>query len=368
MKIGTVTVHHAHNYGAMLQAYALQQELIELGYETELVDYDEINSKLFVKLNNKSIKDIISWIFYNLRTLIHYKEMKMAFNRFENFYEIYFYKSKKFNDYNDIDVSYLDMLLVGSDQVWCFKQGGNRPFFQLKFNNDIMKASYEASMGGFFCLSDEQKKDFSSSLQGFKRFSVRERETGEYIKNVIEDISYEVSLDPVFLLNRERWMNLSNDSFQYELPDKYILCYELIRGDGTKECIEKLKKKYDLPVVVLHANIYSAIKGDINIYDAGPLEMIYLINHSEVVVTSSFHGTVFSIVFDKPFYSILTKHGPGRISEMLNNMRLSDRIFKLGSDVNLDCDFKYSTKILDIEKEQSINYLRKLGEAEKCAE
>lgn len=368
MKIGTVTVHHAHNYGAMLQAYALQQELVELGYETELIDYDEIKSKIFVKFNMKSSKGFISGIFYNLKTILHYKDMKTAFNRFEDFYNNYYYKSKKFINYDDIDVSYLDMLLVGSDQVWSFKQGGNRPFFQLDFDKKIMKASYAASMGGFFNLTDEQRKDFSSSLQAFKSFSVRERETGEYIKKLIGDISYEVSLDPVFLLDRERWMNLSNDSFQYELPDKYILCYELIKGEGTEECIEKLKKKYDLPVVVLHANIYSAIKGDINIYDAGPLEMIYLINHSEGVVTSSFHGTVFSIVFDKPFYSILTKHGPGRISEMLNNMRLSDRIFNLGSDVNLDCDFDYSRKILEIEKEQSINYLRKLGEAEKCAE
>ncbi len=367
MKIGTVTVHHAHNYGAMLQAYALQHALKKINCETVLIDYDEIKSKIFVKVNTNSLKQILSGIYYNVIIFMKYKEMKRGFDRFEKFYNDELDKTDKYVRLSDIKVDDIDMLLVGSDQIWNMKNKDNRPFFELNFGGKIRKASYAASMGSYFTLTEEVKKHFINSLGEFDYISVREKETGEYIKKITGK-DYRIDIDPVFLLEMKDWDSLCEKAKCYELPNEYILCYELINSDKTKICLEEMKRKTGLPVVVITPNIYCNLKEKYIIRDAGPIEMVDLIRKAKYVVTTSFHGIVFSILYNRSFQAILTNHGVGRIKELLTNMRLEKQIFSDVKSINLNCDFNYSNEFICGDKMDSYNYLLKLKETCKCVE
>jgi len=365
MKITTVTVHHAHNYGAMLQAYGLQKALVYLGYETEILDYDEIHSKIFIPLNFSGMKSFGSAIYYNLKIFFRYFEYKRAYSKFENFYENYMKKSKLYACYEDIHELDSDLLLAGSDQIWNLKRGKNRPFFQLDFSDSIPKASYAASMGSFFNLDKEIAERFKNSLKDFSAISVREKETGDYIKGLSEEFEYNIHIDPVFLLERREWEELSFDACKYNLPDNYILCYELLPQKEISECIEKIKRMTGYPVVVLTPNVYSKQKGTAVIRDAGPLEMLSLIKNAKCVVTTSYHGTMFSILFEKPFYSVLTSHGKGRIQEVLKNMQLENRIYDKETRIDLHCDFRAANYYVEAQRKHAYNYLKSLQKLEE---
>lgn len=356
MKIAIVTVHHAHNYGAMLQAYGLQQALIKTGYDAIIIDYDEIKSSLFPRLTNKSLKGILSWFFYSIKTLIKIKTIKRGYKRFETFYEHFLIKTDKYLTLSQIDLTGIDLLLVGSDQVWSMKRDGNRPYFQLDFGGEILRASYAASMGSYFSLTDNTKKAFKNSLDRFCAISVREKETSEYVE-LLTGKKCRIDLDPVFLLDMNEWDDIANTAHRYKLPPKYILCYELLKSNEMYKCVQRIKEIYHLPVVVLSPSIFYHQRGDKTIIDAGPVEMVDLIRNAEYVVTNSFHGTVYAILYHKLFYSVLTSHGPGRIKELLENMGLGNRIYCSGKEIDSKCDFAIANDYIKKQNLESYKYI-----------
>lgn len=360
MTIYTLTVHHAHNYGAMLQAYALQQKLLELGFVTRIIDYDEIKSKLFYPVKKNSLNESVYNLLFNFKILLYYKQYKRAYDRFEKFYDEQFLKTDKYEECTDIKVPESDILLVGSDQIWNLKQGKSRHYFFLDFSNSAIKASYAASMGSFFSLNDSVREEFKRALLDFKQISVREKESGDYIKQ-LTGCDYQLHIDPVFLLERNKWDFLVEQCPEERRHEKYIFCYELIPSKTLEECVRAITKRTGFKVVSISPDAHSRLRGDIIIRNAGPIEMLKWLRDAEIVISSSYHGIAFSILYEKPFYAITTEHGKGRIDELLENMGLESRIGNGRSDYDITCDFTEARKYICSQKTLAEKYLCSLS-------
>lgn len=362
MKILTATYHHEHNYGAMLQAYALQQCLISLGYENEIIDYVENIPTIFKKVGFSPKKQNLSALLYNAKVLLKYKKFKTGYQRFEDFYNKNMIKTKRYELYEELKDIDGDMLLAGSDQLWNFKNRDSiNKFFTFSFNHSIKKVTYAISMGGFHGFSKQMKQEFNNCVKEFDYISVREPDVIEYLEQENVDVEYQINIDPVFLLQKEQWFQLV-DSCQneYDFGD-YIVCYELIPNPVLNIILHELKEKFGYKVVIVAPNAYSKLKGDYIINDAGPVELLKIIKNAKYVVSTSFHGIAFSIIFNKPFYAVLSSHAPGRIKTLLKTFGFENK--GIGSaDHTLDYNFDYSQvdNMINKQREDSIQYLSTL--------
>jgi len=361
MKIKTITFHYAHNYGAVLQAYALQNTLLSLGHENKIIDYKQKKMHVFVKYGWKSNNNIITATIINILVLVRYREHKMRFYKFEDFINNYLILTKHYKSYEELKLNPpdADVYLVGSDQVWNIYQEKIRSEVSfLKFGDEnIKRMSYAASMGT--CdLSVEQKKLFGNLITNMDKISVREKEACDFIMNNY-GIKSEVHLDPVFLLKKDQWAGLA---IEPSFRNKYILCYPLSFTPLLNETIKKIKGLTGYEVIVLTANIREKVIGDIYIRNAGPRELLGLIKDAQIVLTSSFHGLAFSIIFEKNFY-VFPLVFQSRINNILDLLELSEQQVSTLENVNLkSINYEKTNTILSGEISKSIDYLQRLKE------
>lgn len=361
MKICTATYHHEHNYGAMLQAYALQQCLLSIGYENEIIDYVEHTPKLFKNVRISFRKQNLSAILYNIKVLLRYKKFKLGFSRFEEFYQHKMKKTKAYYQYKDLkDIGCeCDLLLAGSDQLWNFKNRlGINEFFTFSFNDTAKKATYAISMGGYHAFSNEIKKKFDESLEKFSCISAREADVITYLNEAHIDVKTKIHIDPVFLLDKQHWSKLADECKAAYNFGEYIVCYELIPNPVMNIILEKLKSKFGYKVVIVAPNAYSKLSGDYIVNDAGPMELLKIIRDAKYVVSTSFHGIAFSIIFNKPFYAVLSNHAPGRIKNLLQIFGFENKgISDLEDELDSDYDYSKVDMLIKQQQKESIKYL-----------
>lgn len=362
MKICTATYHRAHNYGAMLQAYALQQSLISLGYENEIIDYTEHKPRLFRKISISLKKDNLASVYYNIKILLKYKKFKSGYERFERFYRDKIIKTRPYYKYDELQDISCDLLLAGSDQIWNFKnKSGISEFYTFSFNHEIKKATYAVSMGGYSQFDDSIKKEFNSRLKEFQYISARECDVIEYINKEKINVQNRINIDPVFLLGKQEWSALADESEQSHDFGEYILCYELIPNPVMEHIANKLKEQYGYKIVIVAPTAYSKMKGDYVVNDAGPMELVKLIRDSKYVVSTSFHGIAFSIIFNKPFYAVFSAHAPGRIKNLLQIYELENKgISNIDSRLDNTYDFSRVNELIEQQRKSGIEYLSSL--------
>ena len=183
----TVTWHHAHNFGAMLQSYALQKALMKLGHRNYLIDYEPLGSNHLFKPMSFN-KQILNNIVYNYKILSSYKEQKKAFDRFESFCNDYLIQTSKFHSFDELqNKDFKDgICIVGSDQMWNFNYNmDTRRFTFLEFfKNNSKKYSYAVSMGEKYNLSDKDETYFINQISQFNLISVREHSLYDVIENM----------------------------------------------------------------------------------------------------------------------------------------------------------------------------------------
>jgi len=358
MKTKTITYHNAHNYGAVLQTYALQQSLLLIGIENEIINYQSNNCTIFNKFSRKIGRQTIGEIVNNLVTLVHYKELKDKYNLFENFINKELALTGKYEKLVDLInmPPEADCYITGSDQVWNVFNGVKKEFFLDFGDKKIKRVSYAASIG-IYEISDKNKKEFFDLIKKFDKISVREKQS----KLFIEEQSNKkccVNVDPVFLLSKERWAQISNTTYSSE---KYILCYPLLYHPLLNEALKKLKDTTGYKIIILNPNVRTKIKGDKIIRNAGPREFLDLFKNAEIILTTSFHGVAFSIINEKKFFSFINSHAPSRIKNILNILGLEDRIVNDIKDVISD-EINYSNvnKLKKIEVDKSLKYLKDL--------
>lgn len=292
MKIGILTFVDTINYGALLQAYALETVLTNMEHDVEIIQY----KNKFIE-NREKNKNIFApyWI---LRAIIIGKNFKRKAERFKKFEKDLINRSKMCSDktIGEICASY-DKIIVGSDQVWnTTLTGGDLHYFLDFITDSTKKISYAPSFGDSI-IPKNIAIEISPLLKGFHALSVRE-ESGRSTISQISGRKAKVVLDPTLLLKKEDWEQLVKKRL---CTRPYILVYLPHKKDICFSFARKLQAKTGYQIIYLSISP-RIIRGVKTIYDASPQEWLSWILYADYVITGSFHGTAFSINFEKQFF------------------------------------------------------------------
>lgn len=351
MKIATLTFHNAINYGAILQAIALPQAIQKRYPQNEVGILDYRNPKIEEKFKPFYIKKtksmtkkgkalIHAFLVYGMRS-----KKKKSFAKFLNDnVQLFPYTTK----------DEIDKYIVGSDQIWNFDLSDNDETYLLKFISDRNKKHAYAPSIGKTELSAEEKEKLQA-IKNFATLSARE-ETAVKLIQEIDGRTPTLVPDPVFLLTADEWRE--KEERYPNIPDKYVLVYKF--SDNDKPLTDfacQYARSHQLPLVIVQ-NSLKKYKDAVIINDASPNQFLWLIDNAQLIVTNSFHGTAFSIVFEKEFYSETHVSRSTRITEILNLYKLSSHIMKDGkpSD-NISAPREEVRKIIEQYRQKAFQYL-----------
>lgn len=343
--IGILTLHNAINYGAILQTYALQHKLDLLGIQNQVIDYK------CPKITNRHKIKFKWW------NPLGYAIKMRTKRKFKQFLNTKVRLSKAISSLNR--VTPCDAYLVGSDQVWNLTITGNdMTYFLDSVPKEALKYSYAASMGAYQFTSSDAKDKCLALLNEFSSLSVREKTGKQYLeecsKDTARNLSIAVHLDPVLLLKKEEWEKFGC----CKQKRKYILLYMIGRQEELIHWAQELSKQLSLPVIWISDSLrsYQRIK---NKRCSSPEEFVGLFSNSAYVVTNSFHGTAFSIMFHKPFYTVTRREGKRveRIADLLDTVGLQNCSLEFHTSVETadsicwdDVDQKLHSAVLDAEQ------------------
>lgn len=332
MKIAIITFHRAYNYGAVLQCYALYHTLEKLGHECYVLDYWP---KYFY--NQYYIHGNFSLMHPPIKTWInHYKvkDILTVRNRgFENFLKSYLklVPVDIKNERVDIKSTKFDLYITGSDQVWndrCARFDRNY-FLDFPCAKSSARASYAASFG-MQKIPIELKNEYKRRLSNFDAYSVRENVGKDILRDLL-NVNASVNCDPTLLLEQSEWSCISRcNGTRYE---PYVLVYYVTMTEELQKIASDYAKEKGCKLVILPCNMSIDVllgKNDRKIdselcVTASPTEFLSLFKNASYVFTNSFHGTVFSLLNHKQFYS--------RIK--LNDNKLNNRVLNLLHQVGL---------------------------------
>lgn len=332
MKTGILTYHCAHNYGAVLQCYALQEYLKSLGHEVYVINYRPRYLKYgpFIWYNWFSLNPIkcSAKIVFQLHTLSiqikRFKAFKHFINKYLNISKLNLQKEQK----------EIKCFIFGSDQIWRKTKG---KFDSIYFGNFIAAKnckliSYAASMG-LNQLTEEDKKTISQWLNTFNTITVREISLKKILTPILNK-NVEVTIDPTFLLNSNEWDKIANIP-QHKKP--YILIYQVIENKETYKIAQIVAEKLNAEIIEMASNIKKTSTNYHMIYTASPEEFLGWIKNAKFVVTTSFHGTAFSIIYKKAFISIKqNKASDLRIDSLLSCYNLKQRFISASNEWNTE--------------------------------
>ena len=342
-EINIITCHWPINYGAVLQAYALQKYIANLGYDVKIIDY------IPPYASNHGIKG-------SIRLLLRWYDLlkgRISFNHFQRKYLNLTICMKGVIDPGIDDDNKL--FIAGSDQIWnpILENGKDDNYFLGCVKKGI-KTSYAASLG-VGKIPDECLAYYKRMLQDFKMISVREQSGKDEIMNRVGIKNVECVVDPVFLLGRDQWKAVCDESCKGE---DYILVYAFRRDVQIYHYAKRLAKERKCKVVAISNSLIDVKNGMDKFYwNPAPDTFVSLFMNAKEVVTNSFHGFSFSIIFKKPMH-IFELNSPGneRLLYLAKRFGLGDRLLK--NDKDLLNDRMTINNMEEIEK--SKRYLREL--------
>lgn len=305
--LGILTFHNAVNYGAILQTYALQRKLDDLGIENEVIDYHcpEITKNHRIRL---SLINPVGYVIKKRTQKLFMDFLKSRVRMGEVVDEV-----SKIPQY--------DAYLVGSDQVWNGQlTGEDNTFFLRNVGRNTLKYSYAASMGNYRIIDADMLEERLNCIREFRGISVREHSLREYLQKCGIDgrtNKIYVHVDPVFLLSADLW---EREIVHYRKKG-FILLYMIKRDERLIEEAVKLGRDNGIPVLWASDSLrhYGHVK---NKRCLDPGRFLGLFSDCSHVVTNSFHGTLLSLVFHKKFFTVTMKNGikDERIDNLLNSM------------------------------------------------
>lgn len=369
-QVGIITYHHYYNYGTVLQAYALQKAIeIISGKSCEIIDYRAYEEKILSK------KNLIKLRFR--RMFVYVKEWKRVW-RLKKYANILDAKSPAFNkffayelvvgdavyhNYTDLknNPPQYEIYVTGSDQTFSPKIGLNPAMFLAFSAENAKKIAYAPSVG-VSKLTDEEKKTISSYLSSYSCLSCREQTGCELLKECVNGKSVQLVVDPTLLLSADDWNQISVSP---SIEGKYILCYFIGHRKYYRDYALKLSKETGYPLFFIPVSWVDLKKDNKFVADAGPKEFLGLIRNAAIVLTDSFHGTIFSINYKKDFYSFLKNKGGAtaldnsRITSVLNRLGLKDRLLdETMTPAFSSVDYSVADAKLQKERDLSLSYLQ----------
>lgn len=383
-KIGCVVIMHPgqNNYGSSLQGFATIYKMEKLGYSCEIIRY----------VKQRSVKELCRNLPSMLRVgLIH--QLQYRFHKKLDFWFHEDYKRTRAIRTKAVDAfkaKYLDSkscfykgfdalrngslkyaaVMVGSDQVWGPFSLYSK-FYNLLFADDsIPKFSYASSFG-VSQIHPCQRDEVGKFLKRIDKVGVREQRGKEIVQELTGEDRAQVVLDPTMLMTRKEWEQHINEA-KCRINEPYILCYVLGERKEIRKSIKELAQKSGLKIVNLpHIDNYHSMDddlGDINLYDVDPFDFIHLVRDAKYIVTDSFHGSVFSIIFQKTFLTFyranpsLKGSTHSRIDSLFDIFGLKHRIYIGDEDIykqmQVGIDYQYVETKLEEMRNQSMDFLK----------
>lgn len=363
MKIGILTFHKSENYGSALQAFALCRALkaVEPSNGVEIIDYSNERQKelysIFVK--NSSPKNLIK----NLRSFLNLaqlKRRKRGFNEFINsklpLSAEHFESEKQLKAHK----SEYDLIICGSDQIWNPQSVDfSLSFFGVDFK--CAKASYAPS------IRDAEESDFKpyeneirKALSDFGKISLREKRSLPVLQKYTEK-PIDCVCDPTLLLDCADYNSICTNN---KLPEDYIFYYSIDYNPQSVEMVKHISKATNKPVFIIFSTnkTYSVyFKGFHLAKNNAPGDFVNLIKNASLVLSTSFHGVAFSVIYRKPFFALKTRgYTDSRINDLLNEIGLGERYIDFETYENTDylAPVSYDEEAIMRLRSYSLNYLK----------
>lgn len=323
-KIATITFHRSKNYGAVLQAVALQKAVIGLGYDNDVIDYEpKARANMYTVIDKSSLK---SFIKSTIKTVLH-PSHAMEINKKNELFKSFLRDNlKQTNSLNKSDLKMLDSqydkFITGSDQVWNIANNKHDAAYFLDFVSDNMKCVSYAASFGVNEVEEADKEWYVNNLNHFQAILTREQSGADIVYKLIQKKA-SVVLDPVFLLEKKDWDKMKADAYK----EKYIFMY--MPTSRAYTFAKKLSIKTGIPIKYLCYDLVKDKKKDFCgeiIFAASPSDFLSLISSAQYVVSGSFHATAFSIIYNKDFYSDAPTKTKTRVSGLLETLGLPERM------------------------------------------
>ncbi len=364
--VGIITYHKYYNYGTMLQAYALAEKINRMGYSAEVIDFKQKNDFKGFQLIKLRLKRLPFYIknFRDYKVLHDHKnDISLKNSEFDKFFNknipIGNIKYSETEELKQNPPQY-DAYIVGSDQTWNPYVSNNPEAFYLNFINEGRKKGSYAPSIAVSKLSSEQKEKYKKNLSDFAFLSCRE-ETGSKLLSEILGKPVTTVLDPTLLLDYKDWKEVSEF---INIKKPYILTYFLGDNKIHRDYVKKLSEKTGYRIVTLPIAPQDMMEKSFEKIWTGPSGFLYLIKNAACLCTDSFHGTMFAVNFNTPFFSFYKTKDDSKESEnsriynSLEKFSLSNRIVKdFTLDPNLEMSFDKANEILKNERIKSENYL-----------
>ncbi len=348
MKIGILTFHNANNYGAVLQCYAMQKVLNSMGHNAYVIDYRQQEIEKAYKVFQSK---------YKIRMLVHPKgslnfwrdvfRRKKRNRLFNQYRKDFFHLSSPC--YTTHDIPPMDAYIVGSDQLWNpdITNGIDEVYwgnFDRPVDSKLLTYAVSGQVQKLSVLANEQIKQY---LLSFNNLSIREKSMADYISEQL-GLDTHVDIDPTLLATKELWENMTDTHL---LKKDYVLLYQ-VRGNG-----QLLRSKARLLAERLHCEVIELSRATCN-----PVEFVSLIRNAIYVVTSSFHGTAFALIFERPLFSVLLHDkNDERYESLLRRVGAASLLVEIDFDPKpILFDYAPVREKLEEYRFNSFNYLRSL--------
>ena len=359
-KIGIITYHNTVNYGALLQAFALQSKIKDLGAECDIIDYhckniEEKENIIFPHFQFNLIK-----YFKKLRAFYHANKKKKSMYNFS--------KNNMFFSKEDYDISNIkkandnyDMIFTGSDMVFETGINGGDMSYYLNFADESKRYSYAACLGREK-IDDKYVDTCINELKKFQYLSVREIQTQEYLSNLLGR-KVNLDVDPTLLYDCFFWEKLEERPLDM-INSNFLLLYFVNEDMPEFKLAKKIARENDYDIYII-TDRKKKVDGCKVISYASVGEFLYYIHHASLVITASFHGMVFSINYNTNFMYFSKNKNNTKLDNMAKLVKCTDR--QLSSDIIpiVNCDFKFINDTIARLKNSSINHLKMLIGDEK---
>lgn len=367
MNVGLLTFHGSHNHGSVLQAYATQKMIEELGYNTEIINFRMSSQKAYYSLYPRGFglrllgQDLLMFPFHRMR--------KRRAVKFEDFIKRMKLSGPEMNNRQELQslVNRYDIFVAGSDQIWSnripelvkSKEDFTGVYFFDFADNDTPRIAYASSVGE---ITYDELVSKKKELEKFQYISTREQYGVDLLERIV-DKDVELVLDPTFFLDKTQWEELAGDKRLIKEP--YIFLYTLHglkHGLKWGKALIEFGKRNNLKVVAVSPFFPITRAGVYNIIDAGPLDFLNLIKNAELVFTDSFHGTAFSINMNKSFFSFVGKNtGDNRKLGIMQLFGLEDRALESFEEIRSvsedKIDYKKYNQMINIHRENSKKWI-----------
>lgn len=364
MKVAAITRHAITNYGSLLQAIATQQVINNLGHSCEIIDYIR-EDESYYQHEKTILKRKENWSNSSLKKALYLAirqpESIAAGKKFENAQKKYLKLTARYTTAKELKENppIADVYMTGSDQVWGPVENGSYDDCYCLSFSEGKKIAYAASFGHTE-MTDELSEYYKKWLSKYRHIAVREDSACGILNDL--GIDAEQVLDPTLLLDASYWN-------QYLKPIKYkeyVLVYQLHNDKKLSQYAKKVAREKGLPLVRVSTSFHQIVRSGRFIWCPEIGEFLSYIKNAECMITDSFHGTAFAILFNTPFVEVLPNNNTGtRNISILKLTGLSDRILKDDRDVEKAMemiDFSFVNDVLKKERMCSLQILKKMIE------